>query len=638
MGGGSKTSTQVSEVKLPAWVEQASQQNYNFAQNVANQPYQAYGGQTVAGFSPDQYAAFDYARNNIGAYQGVYDGAIGMAANAGNSTTPYVNTNYGANSVYAPMANGYYQAQNVTPNTTFANYQYSNVAPTMTNADYNAQYVEGPQTNSNYRGYITSLVNPLSYNYNYTPETVQAQSFKDADVSNYMNPYLDQVESYALQNLQAGTQQGLNKIGDQAAASGAFGGSRQGVQEGVLMGDASKRAGELSANIRAQGYDKALQQITADQNRNLQGQVSNQGAGLQNAGYGLQAGLANLNAAMQAQELNRNTDLQLAGLAQRGDLANQQTALQAALANQSAGMDLNRLNQASQFANQQAMLQAALANQAAGMDLNKLDQASQFANQRANLEASLANQSAGMDLNKLDQAAQFSNQQALMQAQLANQQAGMDLNRLSMQGEMANQNATQQDYARQLQAALGMGQLGNEANSAIGTDLARLLTIGGAQQEQEQRYLDDAYSRFSEARDYPKEQLNILMAALGMSPYGRTQTTTSTQNNGTDIGGILGGAGSAAAGMAKLLPILMSSDKTMKTDMQKVGKDKATGLDVYSYRYKGDPKSYPKVVGLMADDIEEKAPEAVKTIGGKKAVAFNPAVPKGRIAKKKGKA
>lgn len=457
MGGGSKSQT--STVQLPAWVEAASQENYNFAKDVANQPYQPYQGQTVAGFSPDQYGAMDYARNNIGAYQGVYDNAIGMASNSGNSTTPYVNSN----TVYAPSIQNDWRSYAGVP-------------------------IDAAQAN------------------------VTAQSFKDANVSDYMNPYLDQVESYALQNLQAGTQQGLNKIGDQAAAAGAFGGSRQGVQEGVLMGDSAKRAGELSANVRAQGYDRALQQIAGDQNRNMQGQLANQAAN------------------MQGQIANRDTSLQLAGLDQRSQMANQSTLMQAALANQES----------------------------------------------------------------------------------------------DLRAKMANQNATANDYSRQLQAALGMGQLGNEANAALGTDIARLLSIGGMQQEQEQKYLGDAYNRFVEARDYPLEQLNTRLAALGMSPYGRTQTTT--EKSPTDWGSIIKGVGNVATAF-------MSSDKSMKTDMQKVGKDKATGLDVYSYRYKGDPKSYPKVVGLMADDVEKKMPGQVKNIGGKKAVAFDPSVPKNRIKK-----
>lgn len=469
MGGGSKSQT--TEVKLPAWVEAASQENYNFAKDVANQPYQPYMGSTVAGFSPLQNAAFDYGANNIGAYQGVYDNAIGMAAMSGNSQTPWV------------------QAGTV-----------------------NSQNIQ-----NDWRSYVPNSIDANQAN-------VTAQTFKDANVADYMNPYLDQVEKYALENLQSGTQMGLNKIGDQAAAAGAFGGSRQGVQEGSLMGDAARRAGELSANVRAQGYDRALQQITGDQNRNMQGQLANQAAN------------------MQGQIANRDTGLQLAGLDQR-----------------------------SQLANQAAMMQAALANQEA-----------------------------------------------------------------DLRSQLANQSATQNDYARQLQAALGMGQLGDQANSALGTDLARLLSLGGMQQEQEQRYLDDAYGRFVEARDYPLEQLNTRLAALGMSPYGRTQTTT--QSGGSDFGGILGGAGSFLSGMKAISTLLPFSDKSMKTDISKVGKDKETGLDVYSYRYKGDPKTYPKVVGLMADEIEIKMPEAVKEIGGKKAVTFDPTVSKDRIEKKKAKA
>jgi len=62
------------------------------------------------------------------------------------------------------------------------------------------------------------------------------------------------------------------------------------------------------------------------------------------------------------------------------------------------------------------------------------------------------------------------------------------------------------------------------------------------------------------------------------------------------------------------------SDRTEKTDIQKIGKDKETGVDMYAYRYKGDPKTYPKVVGPMAQDIEKKYPDMVKEVAGKKTV------------------
>jgi hypothetical protein len=54
-----------------------------------------------------------------------------------------------------------------------------------------------------------------------------------------------------------------------------------------------------------------------------------------------------------------------------------------------------------------------------------------------------------------------------------------------------------------------------------------------------------------------------------------------------------------------------------KTDIKKLGDDPDTGLPMYSYRYKDDPKSYPKVVGPMAQDIEEVMPGSTERIGGK---------------------
>jgi len=65
----------------------------------------------------------------------------------------------------------------------------------------------------------------------------------------------------------------------------------------------------------------------------------------------------------------------------------------------------------------------------------------------------------------------------------------------------------------------------------------------------------------------------------------------------------LGAAGTAAMGFAKLLPLLGLSDEREKTDIKKIGKDKESGLTMYSYRYKGDPKSYPKVTGPMAQEV-----------------------------------
>ena len=42
---------------------------------------------------------------------------------------------------------------------------------------------------------------------------------------------------------------------------------------------------------------------------------------------------------------------------------------------------------------------------------------------------------------------------------------------------------------------------------------------------------------------------------------------------------------------------------------------------MHAFRYKGDPKSYPKVVGPMAQEVEKKFPGMVKRQGGKLTVS-----------------
>jgi hypothetical protein len=125
--------------------------------------------------------------------------------------------------------------------------------------------------------------------------------------------------------------------------------------------------------------------------------------------------------------------------------------------------------------------------------------------------------------------------------------------------------------------------------------------------------LQEQYAKWKEQQDAGLRGLNLRLAAVGATPYGGTQTQTSTAAGGNNMGmSIMGG-------VLGMLPLLFS-DRREKTDIKKLGKDPETGLDMYAYRYKGDPKSYPKVVGPMAQDIEDKYPGAVSSVGGKKVV------------------
>jgi hypothetical protein len=143
-------------------------------------------------------------------------------------------------------------------------------------------------------------------------------------------------------------------------------------------------------------------------------------------------------------------------------------------------------------------------------------------------------------------------------------------------------------------------------------------------------------AKFQNAANYPNQQLSILQSALGMTPYEQgtqsastTQTQTAANPAGMALGGLqtLGSLFSAPAGgtsaMAGLGGLFAMSDRRLKTDITKVGTH-PSGIPIHAYRYKGDPKSYPKVVGPMAEDVAKRfGPAAVAKIpgsGGKMAV------------------
>lgn len=177
-------------------------------------------------------------------------------------------------------------------------------------------------------------------------------------------------------------------------------------------------------------------------------------------------------------------------------------------------------------------------------------------------------------------------------------------------------NAALADRSGKQAAAAGLiGTAGAKKGSEL-QDISSLYTGGQVEQGQNQALIDSVMRKFYEKRDYPLEQLNTRLAALGMSPYGRTEMSTKTgtsEKQGTDWATL-------GLGIGKMFLPMMMSDRNMKTDIEKL-----TGgpLPMYAYRYKGDPKTYPKVVGPMAQDVAKLAPKAVKKVGGKKVIDLN---------------
>lgn len=187
------------------------------------------------------------------------------------------------------------------------------------------------------------------------------------------------------------------------------------------------------------------------------------------------------------------------------------------------------------------------------------------------------------------------------------------------QGLMASQ-LRSSGYDKALAAA--QQDISNQASSATATidarnkSLGSLIQTGMLEKQLGQEKINSDIAKFNEKRDYDLENLNLRLSALGMTPYGKTENVkkeTQGGSSGTDF---------AQLGLGIFSLLFGLSEDSTKTDKEKVGKLPGTDLDLWAYRYKKDPKNYPKIVGVMASDVEKKMPEAIQKVGGKRIVNY----------------
>jgi hypothetical protein len=205
-GGGQNTSTvQNSNAYIPPWLEQASAGAVQRATDLSNQPYNPYTGQTVAGLDQAQQQAYAQIQNMQGMGTGGYDAAIGTQQNLANQATPI--TAGGINANANQLQQGF------------------------------QQQVYGPA-----QGLLG----------NYTSQGPATAQGVAAGANQLMSPYTNAVIDPANQLMQQQLRQNLNTIGAGANQAGAFGGSRQGVQEGIAQSQAAlgseKYLGDLLNN------------------------------------------------------------------------------------------------------------------------------------------------------------------------------------------------------------------------------------------------------------------------------------------------------------------------------------------------------------------------------------------------------
>jgi hypothetical protein len=184
-----------------------------------------------------------------------------------------------------------------------------------------------------------------------------------------------------------------------------------------------------------------------------------------------------------------------------------------------------------------------------------------------------------------------------------------------MQGGQALASLGQQQYGQGAQSAqqlaalgqqgYGMGAGTSQALAGLGTG-AQGAALQGSQaqmaagqvQQQTQQAQDTAqYQQFLQQRGYDFQTAQFL-ANIAMGTGALSGSTTTTQAPGGFF-----------------------SDERLKKDIKEIGKTH-DGQPIYSYKYKNDDRTQ---IGLMAQDVEKKHPEAVGLLGGYKTVDYKKA-------------
>ena len=195
------------------------------------------------------------------------------------------------------------------------------------------------------------------------------------------------------------------------------------------------------------------------------------------------------------------------------------------------------------------------------------------------------------------------NAQNFAQAQAA---ATGDINR-TLYADQGNQTAQQAKINSDIQAASGLNATGQGLVQQAQNTFGMQNTAGTQQMSAAQDQINAQMKKFSDAWNYPTQQMGILQSSLGMTPYG--QSTTGQSNTQTQTP--TDWAALAGSGMGMLGSIFAGkSDRRIKKNLKRVGKG-ATGLPVYDFNWKGEPPGAPKTRGPMAQDIEKQMPFAV---------------------------
>ena len=518
----SATSYTTANTETPKWMQDAIYNQVNWAQNLANRPYESYDLPTVAGLSPLQQQAFTGIENQQGNYQAAFDAAAtgvagqyeqdtgtALAASQAALLNPAKDSMIGrdlnaAESLFdqageynmrgvRPMIreagnmSGYDAASSGLDNA--ASFNMRGVRPMMREAS-NMSGLATASPNLQLAGTTTAealsdrAINAAN------PYLEQASRSSVSDVDQYMNPYqtnvLDAIAQQGERNL---TENLLPAVSDSFIKAGQFGSRNMGEFGSRALRDTQESILREQAPLLQQGYNQALQASAADKSR--------------------QGTLAGTAGSVAGADLSRV----LQGGSQYANIG--QTTGQ--LTNQDAARKIQAAQAMGQLTSQQAQNQLAIANSRG-----------QLTNQDANRKMQ-----AGQALGQLT-SQQMQNQMALGAQRVA---AGQQQQQFGLSAADAAQRAAAQDYSRELGALQTGADMSIARQGAEYRDISALEAAGRSEQQQLQTELSAAEQEFLAEQNYPQSQMDWLSAQIrGLAPYGDTRTSTSAQSTGATYG------------------------------------------------------------------------------------------------------
>lgn len=224
---------------------------------------------------------------------------------------------------------------------------------------------------------------------------------------------------------------------------------------------------------------------------------------------------------------------------------------------------------------------------------------------------------------------------AAFQNQAQGQQYGQNANDAgffnSAQAQQYGQNLSDAQFANAAQQQafgqeLARAQFGNQA---LGQQMNAGITLGNAQNSARAQYLNELFG----GRNQSINEITALLSG-GQVQNPNFVNTNPAQLANTDYAGIVSDnfnqqmqnynaqMGAWSNGLGAIGSLLRLSDRRAKTDIKKIGKTN-DGQQIYSYRYKSGG---PIQMGLMAQEVEKRKPEAVANVGGIKMVDYGKAL------------